>query len=112
MLTPVQPNDLDAMFSRLSSLPLGARQRYYRLLATDLSNAVQDLRADLGPQEQLRTLHSLVGVLGTAGAPCYALALEANQMAKKNELTRDRLEELVANLIHLLDQLDRSLAEQ
>lgn len=72
--------------------------------------AIENLRDDPASRNLQRTLHSLVGVLGTAGAPCYTLARETEEMNRQQRLTITQLEKLIVELETLLERLHRYTA--
>ena len=100
------------MLGRLQQLPPEARQRYCVLLARDLCAAIEHLQGEPSPETLQRTLHSLVGVLGTAAAPCHALACEADQLSKQQQLTRAVLITLTSELEALVVWLRSGPAAQ
>ena len=104
--------DFEPMLSRLQQLPPEARRRYCVLLARDLCAAIEHLKGEPSPETLQRTLHSLVGVLGTAAAPCHALACEADQLSKQQQLTRAKLTILTTELEALVAWLQRGPAAQ
>lgn len=104
--------DFEPMLGRLQQLPSEARQRYRVLLARDLCAAIEHLKGEPNPETLQRTLHSLVGVLGTAAAPCHALACEAYQLSKQQQLTRAKLTILTTELEALVAWLQRGPTAQ
>lgn len=99
------------MLSNLGTLSTSARKRYITLLANDLSRARDSLRSDADATARQQALHSLVGVLGTAGAPCYMQALEAERLERQQRLPDSELNALLAQIDSLLKMLDQQMAD-
>ncbi|WP_231703267.1 response regulator [Halopseudomonas pelagia] len=94
------------VLSKLAALPNDARERYITLMIRDVSRSLESLRNDPKPEARQRALHSLVGVLGTAGARGYDQAVEAERLERDQLLTSQQLNSLLLQIDRLLSELD------
>lgn len=99
--------DPQGLLSTVATLPTGSRERYVQLLIKDISQALTTLRGSPSPLARQQALHSLVGVLGTAGADCYPLALAAETLDRQQQLPASQLDSLLKQIDTLLLALEQ-----